>query len=267
MANHSVDIAANLGYVWQRIRAAADRSGRDPSGVTLVAVTKTHPVEVVQAAYQVGIRHFGENRVEEGAEKIPAFLAWLADRREGSPPAWHMIGHVQSRKAGDALAHFHMIHSVDSLKLAERLDRLARRDAHVPLYHGEPLRARLPMPVLLECNVSGEASKYGFELSRWREDRELRADFFDTVGRMLTLPHLRLQGLMTMAPIVPNPEQARPVFVALRLLRDALAEEFPSGEWRHLSMGMTDDFEVAVEEGATLVRIGRAIFGPRTCSL
>jgi pyridoxal phosphate enzyme (YggS family) len=261
------DISANLRRVRERIQSAADRAGRDPSGIKLVAVTKTHPIEVVRAAYQAGIRDFGENRAEEGVDKIPAFHAWLAERADGPPPAWHMIGHVQSRKAGDALTHFHMIHSVDSLKLAERLNRLAERDAEVALYSGESLRKRLPMPVLLECNVSGEASKYGFELSRWRENRQIRADFFGTVRGILGLPHLCLQGLMTMAPIVPDPEQTRPVFVALRLLRETLADEFPSAEWRHLSMGMTDDFEVAIEEGATLVRIGRAIFGPRACEL
>jgi pyridoxal phosphate enzyme (YggS family) len=268
MISAPADIAANLRQVQDRIQAAARRVGRDPAQVTLVAVTKTHPVELVHMSYQAGMREFGENRVEEGGEKIPALDRWLADRLQAAqPPTWHMIGHLQSRKAGDALALFHMIHSVDSLKLAERLNRLAERDADESLDGYGVLRDRLPMPILLECNVSGEASKYGFELSRWREDEELRSIFFDTLRRILELPHLRLQGLMTMAPIVPDPEQARPVFVALRELRDALADEFPSVEWKHLSMGMTDDFEVAVEEGATLVRIGRAIFGPRQCEL
>jgi pyridoxal phosphate enzyme (YggS family) len=221
--------------------------------VTLVAVTKTHPVEVVQAAYQAGVQHFGENRVEEARLKIPAFNEWLvAPAGPSQPPTWHLIGHLQSRKVADALAHFDVIHSVDSLKLAERLNRLAERDM-----------VGTQTPIMLECNVSGEASKYGFELSRWQEDREARTDFFDTVRRIIELPRLRLQGLMTMAPIVPDAEQVRPVFVALRTLRDALAEKFPAVKWQHLSMGMTDDFEVAVEEGATLIRVGRAIFGPR----
>ncbi len=255
MSNRA-DISANLARVQARIRAAARRVGRDPAEVTLVAVTKTHPVEVVRAAYQAGIRHFGENRVEEGRLKIPAFNEWLAAASDaGQRPTWHMIGHLQRRKAADALAHFDVIHSVDSLRLAERLNRLAGRID------------RPPMPILLECNVSGEASKYGFELSRWQEDRAVRALFFDTVRRIVELPRLRLQGLMTMAPIVAEPEHARPVFIALRVLRDALEAEFPTVEWRHLSMGMTDDFEVAVEEGATLVRIGRAIFGPRETNL
>ena len=238
------DILANLARVQARIQAAARRAGRDPGEVTLVAVTKTRPLEAMQAAYRAGVRHFGENRVEEGGLKIPAFNAWLA----AEPPTWHMIGHLQSRKAADALAHFDMVHSVDSLKLAERLSRLAEGTG------------RAPLPILLECNVSGEASKYGFELSRWQASREIRLAFFDVVRDISRLPRLRLHGLMTMAPLVAEPEQARPVFTTLRLLRDALAEELPSVEWRHLSMGMTDDFEVAVEEGATLVRVGRAIF-------
>ncbi len=238
------NIAANLARVQARIQAAARRAGRDPAGITLVAVTKTRPLEAMQAAYRAGVRDFGENRVEEGSLKIPAFNEWAA----GELPTWHMIGHLQSRKAADALTHFDVIHSVDSLKLAERLDRLAEGTDRVPL------------PILLECNVSGEASKYGFELSGWQASRAIRLAFFDAVRAISRLPHVRLQGLMTMAPIVAEPEQARPVFAALRLLRAALAEEVPSAEWRHLSMGMTDDFEVAVEEGATMVRVGRAIF-------
>jgi pyridoxal phosphate enzyme (YggS family) len=274
MVSARVDIRANLACMRERIESAARRARRDPAEVTLVAVTKTHPVEMVRAAYQAGVRHFGENRVEEGQLKIPAFNEWLAASSEASPrPAWHMIGHLQSRKAGDALAYFDVIHSVDSLKLAQRLHRLAEPD--VPetgtvrggIGTAGSLRDRLPMPILLECNVSGEASKYGFALGRWQEDRQTRTAFFDVVRRIVALPQLRLQGLMTMAPIVPEPEQVRPVFAALRTLRDALAEEFPAVEWRHLSMGMTDDFEVAIEEGATLVRVGRAIFGPRETNL
>jgi pyridoxal phosphate enzyme (YggS family) len=252
-----VNIHANLTNVQERLQAAARRAGRDPAGVTLVAVTKTYPIEFMQAAYQAGVRHFGENRVEEARLKIPAFHQWLASASSAPErPTWHLIGHLQSRKAGDALACFDVIHSVDSHKLAERLDRLSGQGEAGPR-----------IPVLLECNVSGELSKYGFDLSQWQEDRDLRADFFGVVRRMVELPRLHLQGLMTMAPIVPDPEQARPVFIALRALRDALAQEFGEVEWRHLSMGMTDDFEVAIEEGATMIRVGRAIFGPRACEL
>jgi hypothetical protein len=246
-----VDVAANLARVQARIDSAARRAGRQLAEVTLVAVTKTHPLAMVQAAYQAGIRHFGENRVEEGRAKIPAFQQWLSAQPAGSPaPTWHLIGHLQHRKVGDALAYFDLLHSVDSVRLAERISRLAGLE-------------RAPQPILLECNVTGEASKYGFGLSQWRTDRAERGAFIDAVRHISGLPGLHLQGLMTMAPVVAEAEQARPVFAGLRALRDALREEFPMIHWQHLSMGMTDDFEVAVEEGATLVRIGRAIFGER----
>jgi pyridoxal phosphate enzyme (YggS family) len=162
---------------------------------------------------------------------------------------WHMIGHIQSRKAKRVLPLFRMIHSLDSVKLAKRLDRLASEQVH-------------PVPVLLECNVSGEDSKYGFSAYQWAENPNVWSSILATVGEILKLPQLEVQGLMTMAPIVPEPEQARPVFSQLRLLRDALAKAFPQEDWQHLSMGMTDDFEVAIEEGATLIRVGRAIFSP-----
>ncbi len=248
--NGHVDIAANLAQVQHRIEAAAQRAGRAPTEVTLVAVTKTQPLEVVQAAYEAGVRHFGENRVEEGRTKIPLFNEWLSSIGSGGsqPARWHMIGHVQHRKAADTLAWFDLTHSVDSLRLAERLNRLASPE-------GPDVR------ILLECNVSGEESKYGFPLSQWQTKREVRDSFFDTVRQLIDLPQLSVQGLMTMAPLAADPEETRPVFAALRSLRDALGETFPTTPWQHLSMGMTDDFEVAVEEGATLVRIGRAIFG------
>ena len=239
-------IETNLARVRERIAAAARRAGRRPEDVTLVAVTKTHPAHVVTAAYQAGLRDLGENRVEEASGKIPIVQEQVAvsDRIR-----WHMIGHLQRRKAGLAVALFDIIHSVDSLRLAQRIDRMAAESERV-------------MPVLLEVNVSGEASKYGFEQSPAAGPEE-RAAFLADVEQILALPHLRLCGLMTMAPIVADPEEARPVFVALRRLRDDLRRRFPEADWRELSMGMTDDFEVAVEEGATLVRVGRAIFGER----
>jgi pyridoxal phosphate enzyme (YggS family) len=244
--NDQERIAENLSRVQERIIAAARRSGRRPDQVTLVAVTKTHPAYVVSAAYQAGLRDFGENRVEEASDKIHAVHRELASSK---PPRWHMVGHLQRRKARLAVALFDVIHSVDSLRLAERLDRMAED-------------AQKALPVLLEINVSGEASKYGFELSDQAGD-ERRETFLGTVQRILELSHLRLRGLMTMAPMVSDPEQVRPVFVALRRLRDDLNQRFPEADCTELSMGMTDDFEVAVEEGATLVRIGRAIFGER----
>lgn len=230
----------SLRSVQERIRAAAGRADRDPAEITLVAVTKTQLPDTVQAAYDLGLTHFGENRVEEAATKVGVLPDDIT---------WHMIGHLQSRKARQARSTFQVVHSVDSVKLARRLDRLAG--------DGDPL-----LPVLLECNVSGEESKYGFRASRWQQDSHQRDALWAAVDEIIALPHLEVRGLMTMAPIVAQPDQARPVFVALRQLRDALASAYPQGQWRWLSMGMTDDFEVAIEEGATHIRVGRAIFEP-----
>lgn len=234
------DLRANLTSVQARIAAAAQRAGRDPGAVTLVAVTKGQPIEVLQEAYELGVRHMGENRVEEAEAKVPALPDGVS---------WHMIGHLQSRKAGRALALFRWVHSMDSLKLAQRLDRLAQT-------------GDTPVPILLECNLSGEEAKYGFDAHRWTEDHAQGQALWSAVRGCIALPNLEIRGLMTMAPMVSEPEGARPVFARLRELRDELARDFPETDWRHLSMGMTDDFEVAVEEGATMVRIGRAIFRP-----
>jgi hypothetical protein len=226
----------NLAHVQHRIATAAARGGRDVSAITLVAVSKTHPVEALLAAYELGVRHFGENRVEEAATKLPAF------RQANNDPTvvFHMIGHVQSRKADTVATLFDRVHSVDSVKLAQRLARFTAK----------------PLPILLEVNVSGEESKYGFGGGR-------RDELFSAVEVIAQLPNLHLGGLMTMAPLVDDPEQARPVFQALRDLRDELEARYSPLKLPQLSMGMTDDFEVAIEEGATLVRIGRAIFGER----
>jgi pyridoxal phosphate enzyme (YggS family) len=240
------EIEANLERVHEQIAAAALRSGRNPDEITLVAVTKTHPPDIVAAAYDAGLRDFGENRVEEASVKIPAVQGH--DLLSG-PLRWHMVGHVQRRKARLAIALFDWIHSVDSLRLAQRLNRIAEENAKT-------------VRILLEVNVSGEASKYGFNVSV-AAGPAVKAAFIDDVGQILALPFLRPFGLMTMAPLVTNPEHARPVFVALRELHDDLRQRFPEANWHELSMGMTDDFEVAIEEGATMVRIGRAIFGER----
>lgn len=247
-------LAERIGRVQERVAAAARRAGRDPAEVTLVAVSKTQPAEVVAAACAAGMRLFGENRVEEAGPKAQAVAALLAP---APAPAWHMIGHLQSRKAADVLSWASMVHSVDSAKLATRLSRaLQVRDDGVSqsgrLWHSETAEAvTTEMPILLEINVAGEQSKYGLA----------PAEVPVVVAAIADLPGLRIEGLMTMAPIVSDPELARPVFASLRRLRDELARSFPALSWRHLSMGMTDDFEVAIEEGATLVRIGRAIFG------
>ena len=208
----------------RRVAAAAERAGRSPSGITMVGVTKTVGPRAIQAAFQAGMRHFGESRIQEAKEKISQLTALQPQ------PTWHMVGHLQTNKARLAAELFDIIHSVDSIRLAEAISQDAEHN----------------MPILIEVNVSGEASKYGFGP--------------DEVGpameQVARLPHLEVSGLMTIAPYTDDPEEVRPIFRRLRQLRDSLGLE-------HLSMGMTDDFEVAIEEGATMVRIGRAIFGER----
>ncbi len=221
----------NLRQVRERIARAAERAGRDPAEVTLVAVTKTVPVEVIRLAYDLGLRDFGENRVEEALPKA---------RELPSDIRWHCIGHVQRRKARLAVELSHLLHSVDSVRLAERLQRFC-----------EDLDRDLP--ILLEVNISGEETKYGFRPE----------EVAGAIPEIAACGRLHIQGLMTIAPLVADPEEARPCFRALREMRDALAAQYPDLGWQHLSMGMTGDFEVAVEEGATLVRIGQALFGPR----
>ena len=233
----SNDIVTNLEHVRQRIAAACRRANRSPEEITLVAVTKTVAPERIRIAWEAGVRDFGENRVQEAAEKIP-LLHDLA-------PRWHMIGHVQSNKAKPVVDLFAMVQSVDSAEIAERLSRRA-------LVVGRTLS------ILLEMNVGQEASKFGFDVSPAEWDRTSAA-----IGSIVALPGLSVQGLMTVAPTATSPEQARPYFRKLRLLRDRLRSLWPQVSWVHLSMGMSDDFEVAIEEGATIVRLGRAIFGPR----
>jgi pyridoxal phosphate enzyme (YggS family) len=237
-----------LDQVRLRITEAAWRAGRAPSEVTLVAVSKTFPAAAVQAAIAAGQRDFGENRVEEALPKIEA----IGDCRSESELRWHLIGHLQSRKVKDAIGHFALIHSVDTVKLAETIDRRLA-NAQSPT----------PQSVLLECNASGEESKSGFAVAGWEKNPAVFDAFVRDVEEIVALPHVRVRGLMTMAPIVERPDQARPYFASLRALRDTLRERLPGVALDHLSMGMTDDFEAAIAEGATLVRIGRAIFGER----
>jgi len=219
------DIAANIEAVRERIAAACKRAGRSPGEVTLIAVTKTVEPADIEAAFRLGITNFGESRVQEAAPKIER-LAGLSPA-----PTWHMVGHLQTNKARAAVEIFDVIHSVDSVRLAETLSRQTQK----------------LLPVLLEVNVAGEAAKYGFPV----------AEVAPALEVICQLPRLALRGLMTVAPLAAAADQVRPVFRALRSLRDSFGLE-------HLSMGMTDDFEVAIEEGATMVRIGRAIFGGRT---
>ncbi len=226
-------LQVNIEQVRAAITQSAERVGRNPADVTLVAVSKTMPVELVQLAYNLGVIDFGENRVQEALPKIEAF----------HPPGarWHMIGHVQSNKAKRVAGPFALVQSVDSLHLAEALNR-----------HASEVGMRLP--VLLQVNVAGEASKEGVSLD----------EAVELARQVVVLPSLSVAGLMTIAPLVENSEDARPVFRQLRLLRERLRDEVPQSTWQHLSMGMTGDYRIAIEEGATIVRVGRAIFGERT---
>jgi pyridoxal phosphate enzyme (YggS family) len=217
-------IEENVARVRERIEAACARAGRSPDEVTLIGVTKGHPADVAVEAYRAGLLDLGENRVQEAVPKIEA-LASI-----GLRPRWHLIGHLQTNKTKTVTGLFAILHSVDSVRLG----------------HALSLRSPAPLPVLLEVNVAREASKYGFAPD----------EVEPALREIAALPNLDVRGLMTVAPLVEDPESVRPVFRRLRELRDELS-------LRELSMGMTDDFEVAIEEGATMVRVGRAIFGPR----
>jgi pyridoxal phosphate enzyme (YggS family) len=243
-------IAMRIEAVRERIAAAARRAGRSPDQIRLVGVSKTHPPELVAQALGAGLCDFGENRVQEAEPKIAALAA---DR---NAITWHLIGHLQSNKAKRAVALFDVVHSVDSLSLAQALARGAGARTPHPA-------SRIPLAVLLQVNVSGEASKDGFELAGWEDQPALLDHFFAQVEQLLALPHLRVGGLMTIAPWSDDPAAARPTFRSTQRLRDALARRFPAADWSALSMGMSDDFEVAIAEGATIVRVGRAIFGSR----
>jgi len=225
-----VDIAANLASLRERIAAASARAGRDPASVTLMAVSKNQPPDAVRAALDAGLMCFGENRVQEAKAKIP-----LCPNRA----QWQIIGHLQSNKCRDAVALFSMIQSVDSLALALALNQQCEKAAKT-------------MPILLEVNVAGEGTKFGYRPAA------LLAEF----GELSKLPRLEIHGLMTIAPYTPTPERVRPVFHRLCELK-AECEQLLGAPLPQLSMGMSGDFEVAIEEGATLVRIGTALFGAR----
>jgi pyridoxal phosphate enzyme (YggS family) len=232
-------IADNYQHALERIEAASRAAGRTGEVILLVVVTKGHPLESIQEVLEAGALDLGENYVEEGIQKIKAC--------QGRPGLkWHMIGHVQSRKAHPAARHFDCLHSLDSLKLATRLDRFA----------GEMGRK---LPVMLECNVTGEESKHGWDA----QDEERWPALVEKIAPVLDLASLEVTGLMTMAPYAEDPERARPAFRKLRRLREFLAVRLPQGNWSQLSMGMSGDFETAIQEGATILRIGTAIMGER----
>jgi len=226
-------VRVNLDQIRQRIAAAASRAGRNPDGVTLIAVSKTVPADRIIPVLQAGITNLGENRVQEAESKV--------DHVKADGLKWHLIGPLQSNKAKRAVEIFDIIHSVDSIKLAERLDRLA----------GELGKT---MPVLIQVDLGKESTKSGVD----------ETDLEALVRRIADCGHLRLDGLMTLPPYFENTEEARPYFRRLReLMADLNGKGIVGHEMRELSMGMSHDFEAAIEEGATMVRVGTAIFGSR----
>jgi pyridoxal phosphate enzyme (YggS family) len=223
-------VAENLLHVRDRIARAAGKSGRSPDDIELVAVSKTHGASRMREAVEAGQTLFGESRVQEARVKIPELPSSLR---------WHFIGHLQKNKIRHALPLFELFHGVDSLGLARDIDRIADEEGSHPR-------------VLLEVNVAGEGSKFGFKPDQLQQE----------VEPLLGLQRLSIEGLMTIPPLVPDAEASRRFFAQLRELRDKLQQQFQLNLW-HLSMGMTNDFEVAIEEGATLIRVGTAIFGER----
>jgi pyridoxal phosphate enzyme (YggS family) len=232
-----MSIAENVARVRERIRLAAARAGRDPDAITLMGVSKTFPPESIREAYGAGIRVFGENRVQEFASKADSL-------RDLDEARWHLIGHLQSNKAAKAADLFHAVDSVDSLKLAEKLNDAARAA-------GKALR------VLVEMNVGGEAAKSGIAPAS--------AELDHLLAQAPRLADLEFRGLMTVPPYTEDPQGARPYFRKLRELREQIADRgLPRVSMEELSMGMSHDFEVAIEEGSTCVRVGSAIFGNRS---
>ena len=227
-----MNLQENLSRLEERIENACKRAGRKRDEVTLIAVTKTHPVEVIQEAYDLGIRDFGENRVQELLKKKEFFVN--LPNHEPRYLRWHLIGHLQSNKAKYIAPFIHCVHSIDSIETAKELSKRAEQHSRT-------------IDVLLEINVAGEATKEGIATS---EAPELLRHIFEEATS------LRVLGLMTVAPFEDDPEHVRPYFRELRALRDKLGLQ-------ELSMGMTNDFEVAIEEGATMIRIGSGIFGSR----
>lgn len=220
----------NFKNLQNRITGACARAGRDPKTVQIIAVSKGQPPETVAAAAALGLTVFGENRVQEAKAKIPLCPGHLK---------WHMVGHLQTNKVRDALALFEMIHSLDSLHLAIEINKVAERMGRF-------------VPVLVQVNVAGEATKYGYSPNV----------LLDDLPKLNALPRLEIRGLMTMAPWTSDPERVRPVFRQLRELK-AKCEGILGAPLEHLSMGMSGDFEVAIEEGATMIRVGTALFGER----
>ena len=225
-------IHENLSRIQDRIAAAAARVGRNPDSIELVAVSKTKPVSLIVEAIEAGIKHIGENRVQEAQSKHTQI---------DCPVKWHLVGHLQRNKVKQALQIFDLIHSVDSPRLLAEIDRRSAESNRTT-------------EILIQVNTSAEPSKYGLE-----PDQTL-----DFIERAHPYTHVRIKGLMTIGAFLPDPEAVRPMFALLRQLREKIiAQQFPNVEMDTLSMGMTNDFEVAIEEGANLIRVGTAIFGER----
>jgi PLP dependent protein len=239
MIEQTTQIQENIERVQSKIARAAHSAGRDPKGVQLVVVTKFQPLEVVRSVIEAGAQILGENYAEEAAGKIAALGG-------SAGVQWHMIGHVQSRKARMVCEHFDLMHSLDSLHLAAKLNQ----------YAGELKRV---LPVLIELNLGGEESKSGWMAA----DEAGWERIVPEIEQVLALPSLKVSGLMTMPPLGDDPEAARPFFVRLRHMQETLAKRYPLADWQTLSMGTSADFNVAVQEGATLVRVGQAIVGQR----
>ena len=247
IATHE-DIARRYESLQARIAEAAAGAGRDPEEITLVAVTKTWPADVVVAAYELGMRHFGENRAYELEEKRAAVEERLGP---DSGIVWHLIGPLQSRKTKVAADTADYFHALDRQKIARRLSNRLQETGK-------------RLPVLLEVNVSGEESKHGFQATAWEEDEGQQQRLREIAASVAERPGLELKGLMTMAPWQVEDAVIERVFRRTRALAQWLREEATQAEWSVLSMGMTDDFELAIKHGATHLRIGRAIFGPRS---
>lgn len=246
-----IQIAERYEEVLERVGIAAERAGRKPKEITVVAVTKTWPADVVIAAYEIGIRHFGENRAQELVDKRHEVENRLGP---GSGIVWHQIGDLQSRKTTMVADEAGVFHALDRMKIARRLSGRLVENGRAGLN---------PLPVFLEVNVSGEASKAGFDCNEWEDDPSQQENLKKVAEAVTDLPGFQPAGLMTMAPWDVPDDVIRRVFRRTRKLAEWLQSAVPQADWSQLSMGMTDDFEIAVEEGATHLRIGRAIFGSR----
>jgi PLP dependent protein len=233
------NISDNYLSVVERISMAAKNAGRDPDDIRLVVVTKTQPIEAIQAVVEAGARNLGENYVEEALPKITGIKREKAIK-------WHMIGHVQSRKALSVCEYFQYIHSLDSFKLAEKLARNA-------------IELNITLHVMLEFNIGSEESKSGWKIG----SNENWSDILSDIEKIIALPGLDLLGVMTIPPYSTNPEESRPYYQRIRKFQEIVINHFRLPGFTDLSMGMSGDFEIAIQEGATWVRIGQAIFGPR----